>query len=431
MVNKQWYFGAWKPNDVPDDIVPVLSTKGIGTDDVKILVKSDFNRDMVRCDCYVVFTESDIHVISGSITLKKNEKAGKRPVRKFEELSYECYPLGELDEFKVEEQISSARFTAKNKDGGYVLITNLSNTYKDDFFAVCRLASQLKKEGKVTPDEEAKNKRDDVFCPKCGRKYIDEERKLCPKCMDKNKIINRTAAFMLKYKKEVTALVGIMILTSALSIIAPYISSGFYYDEVLDKAGKFYGQIFLVLGIIFVTRLLNMFVNMFNLRITAVIAANMVYDLKKTIFESIERLSLSFFTNRQTGGLMTQVSRDAETIYWFFCEGAPYFILNAVKVFVILIIMLIMNPLLTGITVLITPIIAFLMKFLFDRMGKLHAKRWTKTRQMNSILSDILSGMRLRVLIRAAVRSRKWRKRPRFSETPLFLLSACFSICAV
>ena len=55
MVNKQWYFGAWKPNDVPDDIVPVLSTKGIGTDDVKILVKSDLilyniNSNLIRSD---------------------------------------------------------------------------------------------------------------------------------------------------------------------------------------------------------------------------------------------------------------------------------------------------------------------------------------------------------------------------------------------
>ena len=134
---------------------------------------------------------------------------------------------------------------------------------------------------------------------------------------------------------------------------------------------------------------------MFHSIVTTKIAAKLVYDLKKVIFGSIEKLSLSFFTNRQTGGLMTQVTRDANTIYWFFCDGVPYYLVNSVQVIVILIIMIIMNPLLTLLTVVTVPFIMISMKFLFERMDKFHAKRWTRSRQMNSILSDILSGMRV------------------------------------
>ena len=393
MITKQWYFSPAEPALVPPDLLQVLSERGIDEKYIKLCVKSDLNREMVRSDCYLLCTDTEIIVLSGSVTIKKG--AQKKTVRKFELLSWDVFELAELSNFKVEEQISSARLTAKDKDGRYVLLANLSNTYKGDFFTCARFIEELKKDGKIIPDEKRGNRRDDMFCPKCGSRYIDDERKLCPKCMDKNKIILRTGEFLLKYKAEVITIVAMLVLTSAFGILTPYISSGFYYDQVLDKAGKYYGEILLVLGIIIGTRLLSLFISMFHSIVTTNIAAKLVYDLKKVIFGSIEKLSLSFFTNRQTGGLMTQVTRDANTIYWFFCDGVPYYLVNTVQVIVILIIMIIMNPLLTLLTVVTVPFIMISMKFLFEKMDKFHAKRWTRSRQMNSILSDILSGMRV------------------------------------
>ncbi|MBQ7931733.1 MAG: hypothetical protein IJ334_12040, partial [Clostridia bacterium] len=315
--------------------------------------------------------------------------------RRFEVLSWDVFTLSELDGFKVEEQIASARFTAKKPDGSTALITNLSNTYKQDFFMVTRYLTELKKDGKLTPDEKGGKKKDEQFCPKCGSKYIDPQRKICPKCMDKNKIIRRTAQFIFKYKIQIVILIAMLILTSAMGILAPYISSGFYYDEVLNTAGKFYGEIVLVLTIIISTRIFSLLISMVHNIVTSIIAARLVYDLKKVIFGSIERLSLSFFTNRQTGGLMTQVTRDANTIYWFFCDGVPYYLVNVVQVAVVLVIMLIMNPILTLLAVVTVPFLIVSMRWIFDRMGKYHAKRWTRSRQMNSVLSDVLSGMRV------------------------------------
>jgi len=400
MTEKQWYFDPAKPGNIPGELLPVLDEKGILQDHIRLCVKSDLNRDMVRCDSYILCTDSDIIVLSGSVTLSRGKNSTvftrHKLDRKFELLSWQCYDFTELSDFKVEEQIASARFTAKRSDGRYELITNLSNTYKSDFFAAARFMTQLKNDGKITPDEKGAHRHeDDIFCPKCGTKYIDRDRKLCPKCMDKSKIITRTSQFIFKYKAEIVAMIAMLVLTSVIGVLTPYISSGFYYDEVLNKAGKFYGEIILVLTIIISTRIFSMIINIFHNIVTSVIAAKVVYDLKKVIFSAIERLSLSFFTNRQTGGLMTQVTRDANTIYWFFCDGVPYYLVNIVQVIVIFIIMIIMNPLLTLLTVLTVPFLVFGMKFLFRKMDKFHIKRWTRSRQMNAVLSDILSGMRV------------------------------------
>ena len=156
-----------------------------------------------------------------------------------------------------------------------------------------------------------------AFCPKCGRRYADPERKVCMRCMDKVSIIKRFSVFFTRYRFHMGAIILTMVLTSGLGILAPYISSGFYYVEVLDEYGRFFGKILLVIGIILVTRIISLLVTIVNGVITSRIAAKVTYDLKKEIFGAIERLSIGYFTNRHTGGLMTQVNNDANNIYWF------------------------------------------------------------------------------------------------------------------
>ena len=41
-----------------------------------------------------------------------------------------------------------------------------------------------------------------------------------------------------------------LVLSSVLGVISPYISSSFYYDEVLSQTGKYYGELILVLSLI-------------------------------------------------------------------------------------------------------------------------------------------------------------------------------------
>ena len=54
-----------------------------------------------------------------------------------------------------------------------------------------------------------------------------------------------------------------------------------------------------------------MFITMLSGWVNSTIAARISYDMKKVIFGAIERLSISFFTGRQTGGLMAQVNHDS------------------------------------------------------------------------------------------------------------------------
>ena len=434
---------------LPDQVIKILNNKGITEESIKITVKSDMNRDYVYCDNWLIATDTDLICIGGSSAVvpgnnKKKPASNKLDVE-FKEISHDFFSLDELTNFNVENMISSAWLTAKimtedekklreenknkpkeereNKEnkthmhpggnGGhdhkksneddkpkkdtppadYVLITYMTNAAKNNILLFIKYLNKLLEGDEIVFEE--KDKAPELFCPKCGNRYANAERKICPRCMDKSHIIRRTAEFFIKYKIFVAVILLMIVISSALGVLSPYISAGFYYDEVLDKAGKFYGEIFLVLGIILVTRIFSMIINVISGVVSANIASKIVYDLKKVIFGAIERLSISFFTNRQTGGLMTQVNNDANTIYWFFVDGFPYFVINIVQVITILGIMMFMNPILTLISIIIIPAVAVSIRILFEKMGKLHAKRYSSSRSVNSILSDVLSGVRV------------------------------------
>ncbi len=393
--------------DIPPLVKAALDNKGIPYDKVVIAAKTDLDRDCVPCDNYIFVTEDEIVILGGSMTAVPPRSLPwrrQRMERGFEELSYDYHELSKFDRFDVEEMLSSARIVARVKPTEdslpyTILIANLTNTFKSEAYKLVRqlnvrLGSESS-EGAEFHTYEDDDKKEELFCPKCGKRYADPERKICPHCMSKVHILKRFSGFFWRYKFQLLLILLTLLLTSGLGVLSPYISSGFYYDQVLSESGKFYGKLMLVIGIIFATRVLSMLVTMLNSYITSVIAAKVTYDLKKEIFHSIERLSISYFTNRQTGGLMTQVNRDANNIYRFFCDTVPYFLVNIFQIAGVLVIMLIFNWKLTLISFITVPIMGLLMKKLFDKMDKLHAKRFSAARSMNSLLSDVLTGIRV------------------------------------
>ena len=68
-------------------------------------------------------------------------------------------------------------------------------------------------------------------------KYIDEERKLCPKCMDKAKLIKRLMGFFVKYKGYMLLIMLTFLLSGGLTVLSPYVSNKVFYDDVLTEGG--------------------------------------------------------------------------------------------------------------------------------------------------------------------------------------------------
>lgn len=299
------------------------------------------------------------------------------------------YPVSDFLELRVEELISGCRLIGKSAQGDK-LLSCMSFTCKDNFYKICSVFERL-----TNGQNYEKEEPEEAYCPKCGMRYADKSRKFCSNCTDHSKVLSRMSVFFLKYRLEMALIFLTLVVLGGLAVIAPYLSSGFYYDEVLSADGNFFGQIIFVLTLIIALRLLRIGVQMVSDIISTRITAKLVYDIKKTSFHSIEKLSVSYFTSRSTGSLMNQVNSDADRIYWFFVDGLPVLLINAIQFVVVLIVMLIMNPILTILALIMVPLVLVLMGRLYNHNRRLHAKRYSKERALNGLLSDLLNGIRV------------------------------------
>lgn len=420
---------------IPKEVYAEAEKYGVLEKDILFSALADKNCDGVYCDNWVIVTNDEILMLGGIELVVPDVRHRRRsdPRKlcvKYGKISADRLDRKDLSDYKTEKQIGGCIMTAyNNKTESYTIITYLSCEKESNFIKLCRFLNESSEDGNNdAPQSEGKGSRrgpgaggpppggpgfpppsgdgdgegegegegeDSEYCPKCGRRYPDPQSKICPHCVDKSSVVGRLFTFAKKYRVSVIMVFAAMALSSALGIISPYISSGFFYDQVLTVGGKLYAQVLTVVLMIVALRVLSLMVQTVSNVITARVVPKIVYDLKETIFSSIERLSLSFFTNRRTGALMNQVNSDSNTIYWFFVEGFPDLVIYTVQTVAVGIVMLFIDWRLTLISVCFCPAAVFGVKWLYGVMKKLHARRYSASRSMSGMLTDVLGGVRV------------------------------------
>ena len=129
--------------------------------------------------------------------------------------------------------------------------------------------------------------------------------------------------------------------------------------------------------------------------LTAQIASEVIARLKSQVFESMGKLSISFFTKRQTGGLMTRVSDDAEEISSFFIDGIPYFFINVGTMTATCVIMFILNPMLALASIILMPVLFLISYRMMPRLWHYFGKRHRANRKLNGQMNENFTGARV------------------------------------
>ena len=120
-----------------------------------------------------------------------------------------------------------------------------------------------------------------------------------------------------------------------------------------------------------------------------------VCKLKNSVFASLQKLSIGFFTRRQTGSLMQRVNNDANEVMHFFIDGLPYLLFNILTILVTAFVMFSMNWKLAIAALCMLPPLVFVSYYLLPRIWHAHGRRARVTRSMYSVLNDSFTGARV------------------------------------
>ncbi|MBO4391821.1 MAG: ATP-binding cassette domain-containing protein [Clostridia bacterium] len=380
---------------IPAHISEAIKARGIAIDDIVSYGYTDMDKDGNFADCWVFFDKENIYYLTGYDKIEKI-RGRKKLKTVFDFVSFDIIPHEDIKSLEIERYVSTARLIAVKKEEGAPVeeLMKFSLGIANKLDAFIRHFNDFK-EGK--PVEYSKKADEELFCPKCGTRYPDPEHKVCPKCMDKGSIFKRLLGFFKFYRKKLVVYFAMLVVSTAFSVLSPYVGTKLLYDNVLTPGvdANLFGEVGLVLLVIIAARILSLLINIGQNYIVAGIIPWVVYDLKVRIFSAMQKLSVSFYTSKQTGSLMTRVNRDSNNIYWFFVDGAPSVVVNGLMFIGILIIMFYMNWQLSLIVLVMIPLLLFLYRLIQRAFRKLHHARCINEANMSSYIRDSMSGQRI------------------------------------
>lgn len=400
-----------KPYGLKGELVPEGGELLIWTD-IDMNDRLEFTRGyLVLCKerLFVLVSEpvpGEVHFFKGRETLATKTQTVNR------EWTVKEHSLSDMKSMKIERTVGGGCLVLTHKnpedekaDGEAETIAFFSNHHMGSTTRVERICEKLAKNEEIKPDMLEKKDKEE-FCPKCGMMYPDTNRKICPKCMNKKSILFRTMGYLKPYWKRLFVMMLCFLMTAGLNIVWPYLNGTVLYDKVLRHdpdflkligipGGSFVTALLIVVITMVVTKIVMQAVGILQGVLTATIVPDLVKRMKTDVFSSMGKLSISFFTSKQTGSLMTRVMSDAEEVTGFFIDGLPYFLINVFSILATSVVMFMMNPVLAVSALVFMPI-AFLISWrMLPRLWHRYGRRHRATRSLNSRVNDNLRGARV------------------------------------
>ncbi len=119
-----------------------------------------------------------------------------------------------------------------------------------------------------------------------------------------------------------------------------------------------------------------------------------VSDARRLVYEHIQKLSLRFYEDKQTGQLMSRIINDTDLFERMIAHALPDVIVNGITLISVTAILLSMNVRLTLLTLIPIPLIIFALIGYSKLVRPAFKTRQQSLGELNAVLNDSLSGIR-------------------------------------
>lgn len=353
-----------------NQLLPEITEKvRLKPEDIQLYIKTDLTDDFRYGEVYLLIHGDTLYKITGD--------------------SVETTALSEDGEFVVEIAATTLSIAYQCK-GRMQILCRGSNAMNKKFGEFTGAATKWIRHEEMQQDQKA----EEDTCPKCGRPYRDDTH-ICPHCINKAHVFKRLLSYSAKYKSFIAFILTFIVISAIFEVIIPYFQGTKLFDEVLNQQSPNYGKIFLLVGFLMVIQVTSTLLTVVSGRKNARFANKVVYDMRTDVFASMQRLSIKFFTDKETGALMTRVNSDAEEVQWFMLDGIPFLIANILKLFGVAAVMIAMRPALSTLILIPTPFIILFFRRYMPKFDKMYSKSFRCKSNMTSRMNDSFTGMRV------------------------------------
>ena len=301
------------------------------------------------------------------------------------------YELDKLAHIRLDSFIGS-NVLCGEYSGEFINIAAFTNRYQQEMNVLFRKLKTYLHGGELTAAEEKEEKDEEDT-------ELEEQKK------SKRSIFGRTLKYFLRYKTQVALLFLTYLISGAVNIAWPYLTGKVLFDHIIAKdddflgrfglAGQFITALLIVAVVMVLARLIQSLSNYLQIFVMAKVASRMSHDIRTDVFDAMSKLSLNFFVNKQTGGLMTRVLSDSDRVREFFIDGLPMIFVHSITIIVTFTVMYRLNWKMALIACILLPLLVFMTVKLRPGLWTLSGKRHRAEKAVTGRANDNLTGARV------------------------------------
>lgn len=133
---------------------------------------------------------------------------------------------------------------------------------------------------------------------------------------------------------------------------------------------------------------------MYN-RLMINVSTGTLLKLRLEMFTKMQTLPISYFDRRTHGEIMSTYTNDTDVMREMISQGLPSFISSAVRIVGVFTMMIVLNPILTGIAILMLVIMMLITKTIAGRSGRFFKARQESVGKVNGYIEEMIEGQKV------------------------------------
>jgi ATP-binding cassette subfamily B protein len=247
-------------------------------------------------------------------------------------------------------------------------------------------------------------RRPDHRCSRCGR-ALSRWSQVCAHCIDRRQILVRLFSYVLPYKWVALLGFALTLTLTAINLLPPLFTK-ILIDDVIAPGNA---PLFPVIVAAYIgSSLLGAAGSVFRSYVMQWLGQKVLFDLRVSLYGHLQMLRLSFYSQRETGRIMSRVSSDLGRLQYFVAEGFQDLLINVATMLLIAVVLASMNVKLFLLALAPTPLIAISTYIFGRRVHLLYHRIWRRAAGLNAILADTIPGIRV---VKAFAQERRETKR--------------------
>lgn len=208
----------------------------------------------------------------------------------------------------------------------------------------------------------------------------------------------RLVQYLRPHITKIIIVLVLAILSTAFGILSPRIlglATTRIYDNVISGSAidfEYVAKVLATLGALYGLSALFSFGQQY---VMAGVTQRTVYNMRQEIKAKLSRLPLKYYDSRTHGEILSRVINDVDTISSTLQQSLTQLITSAVTLLGIVVMMLLISPLLTLVTVLVLPLAFVVTRMIASRSRKYFSGQQKNLGELNGHVEEMLTGHKI------------------------------------